>query len=221
MTVQPVKRKLDHETRSYKKRNLIWSQQLVFCRYVNSSGPKEEMIEVLPLKGQTHGEDISEAFLDCLETKEINTSHFVSIATDGAPNEWGTTRVCEFTLEVAEYETVVILLYLTQRGFVRSNFPSECKEIMNLIIRIVNKIMAQELNHQQFHLVLNKLESIYLDLRLHNNFQWLSKGEMLKWFAMCLSHTKIFQKIKGLTFSEMDQPDCMQKLHFMVNTTAR
>ena len=48
----------------------------LFCRYVNSTGLKEEFIEIIPLKSQTRGKDICAAVLDCLKTKEINTTHF-------------------------------------------------------------------------------------------------------------------------------------------------
>ncbi len=64
-------------------------QIVLLCRYVNSAGPQEEIIEVTPLKGQTRGEDICEAVLDCLKTKEINTTHLVSVDTDGAPSMTG------------------------------------------------------------------------------------------------------------------------------------
>lgn len=61
-------------------------QTALLCRYVNSDGPQEEMIELIPLKGQTRGEDTCEALLKCLNDKGINTNHLISVATDGAPN---------------------------------------------------------------------------------------------------------------------------------------
>ena len=36
-------------------------QTALLCRYLNNDGPQEEMIELIPLKGQTRGEDICEA----------------------------------------------------------------------------------------------------------------------------------------------------------------
>ncbi|KAL1277342.1 hypothetical protein QQF64_024015 [Cirrhinus molitorella] len=64
-------------------------QIALLCRYVNSYGPQEVVIELIPLKGQTRGEDICEAVLNCLKAKEINTTHLVSVATDGAPSMRG------------------------------------------------------------------------------------------------------------------------------------
>ena len=54
-------------------------QIALFCQYVNSFGPQEEMIELIPLKDQTRGEDICKAVLDYLSAEKINTNHLVSV----------------------------------------------------------------------------------------------------------------------------------------------
>lgn len=65
------------------------------CRFCDHSGnsqaweaapPQEEMIEMIPLKCQTLEKDVCEAVLDCLRAKEMETTHLVSVATDGAPS---------------------------------------------------------------------------------------------------------------------------------------
>jgi len=67
-------------------------QAALLCRYVNSDGPQEEMVELIPLKGQTRGEDICEAVLKCLNDNGINTTHLISVATDGAPSMRGSQK---------------------------------------------------------------------------------------------------------------------------------
>ncbi len=58
-------------------------------RYVNSEGPQEQLIDLLPLTGQTRGEDIFSTIITCLKEKEIQTNHIISVATDGAPSMTG------------------------------------------------------------------------------------------------------------------------------------
>ncbi|KAM3831932.1 general transcription factor II-I repeat domain-containing protein 2A-like [Vipera latastei] len=91
---------------------------------------------------------------------------------------------------------------------------------MNVVIQIVNKIMAQGLNHCQFCLLLEEVKSTYSDFLLHNKVQWLSRGEVLKCFAACLEEVKTYLGSKGLTFPELEQPEWLEKLHFMVDMTA-
>ena len=64
-------------------------QTVLLCRYVSSAGPKEEIIELIPLKGQTRGEDICEALINYLKAKDLNTSQMVSVSTDEAPSMRG------------------------------------------------------------------------------------------------------------------------------------
>lgn len=80
--------------------------------------------------------------------------------------------------------------------------------------------MAKGLNHRQFRSLLDELDSAYSDLLLHSKVRWLSGGEVLKRFAACLEEVKVFLSNKGLTFPELEQPEWLEKLHFMVDMTA-
>ncbi|CAL1577252.1 unnamed protein product [Knipowitschia caucasica] len=109
---------------------------------------------------------------------------------------------------------------LHQEALCAQTFPPECTEVMILVIQIVNKIMAKGLNHRQFRSLLDEVDSTYSDLMLHNRVRWLSRGEVLKRFAACLGEVKTFMSSKGLTFPELEQPEWLEKQHFMVDMTA-
>ncbi len=68
------------------------AQTALLCGYVNSDELQEEIIDLIPLKGQTRGEDICEAVVKCLKAKEISTSHIMSVATDVASSMRGAHR---------------------------------------------------------------------------------------------------------------------------------
>ena len=196
-------------------------QIALFCRYVNSAGPQEEMVELIPLKCQTRGEDICEAVFECLRAKYIKTTHLVSVATDGAPSMTGAHRGFVALLQKSLNRKLLSFhCILHQEALCAQTFPLECTEVMNAVIQIVNKIMAKGLNHRQFRALLNEVESTYSDLLLHNRVRWLSRGEVLKRFAACLEEIKTFMSSKGLSFPELEQPEWLEKLHFMVDMTA-
>nr|XP_057943039.1 general transcription factor II-I repeat domain-containing protein 2A-like [Doryrhamphus excisus] len=109
---------------------------------------------------------------------------------------------------------------LHQEALCAQTFPPECTEVMNVVIQIVNKILANGLNHRQFRALLDEVESTFSDLLLHNRVRWLSRGEVLKRFAACLEELKTFLRSKGLSFPELEQPEWLEKLHFMVDMTA-
>ena len=110
---------------------------------------------------------------------------------------------------------------LHQKALCAQTFRPECTEVMNVVTQIVNKIMAKGLNHRQFRALLDEIESTYSDLLLHNRVRWLSRGEVLKRFTACLKEIKIFMSSKGLSFPELEQPEWLEKLHFMIDMTAR
>ena len=195
-------------------------QIALFCRYVNSAGPQEEMVELIPLKCQTGGEDVCEAVFECLRAKDIKTAHLVSVATDKAPSMTGAHRGFVALLQKLLNRKLLSFHYiLHQEALCAQTFPPECTEVMNVVIQIVNKIMAKGLNHRQFRASLDEVESTYSDLLLHNRVRWLSRGEVLKRFAACLEEIKTFMSSKGLSFPELEQPEWLEKLHFMVDMT--
>ncbi|GFW86082.1 uncharacterized protein TNCV_1968901 [Trichonephila clavipes] len=54
---------------------------------------------------------------------------------------------------------------------------------MELVITIINSILAKALNHRQFKEFLFEMESECADLLLHNKVRWFSRGNVLKRFA--------------------------------------
>ena len=78
-------------------------QIVLFCRYVNSAKPQEEMVELIPLKCQTRGENVCEAVFECLQAKDIKTTYLLSVATDGGTKyDWSAQRLCGLAAEVTE-----------------------------------------------------------------------------------------------------------------------
>lgn len=196
-------------------------QTALLCRYVSSDGPKEEIIELIPLKGQTRGEDICEAVINCLKAKDINTRHMVSVSTDGAPSMRGAHKGFVTLLQkTLGRELLTFHCILHQEALCAQTFPQDFVEVMDFVIQIVNKIIARGLNHRQFRALLEEVECAYSDLLLHNRVRWLSRGEVLKRFAACVEHINNFMQTKDKNYPELQDPNWLEKLHFMVDMTS-
>uniref|UniRef100_A0A674PAJ3 General transcription factor II-I repeat domain-containing protein 2A-like n=2 Tax=Takifugu rubripes TaxID=31033 RepID=A0A674PAJ3_TAKRU len=196
-------------------------QIALLCRYANANGPQEELIELIPLKGQTRGQDICDAVVSCLKDKGINTTHLVSVSTDGAPSMRGAQKGFVNLLQKSlGRDLMTFHCIIHQEALCAQTFPPECVEVMNLVIKIVNKIIANGLSHRQFCSLLEEVENTYSDLLLHNRVWWLSRGEVLKRFAACLEHVKTFLGNKGLGYPELEDPSWLEKFYFMVDMTS-
>ena len=65
------------------------AQLCVWVRFPKENSFQEEMLSLLPLHGQTRGEDILNALLASFEEKHICWSKLASVCTDGAPSMRG------------------------------------------------------------------------------------------------------------------------------------
>ncbi|GBM58663.1 SCAN domain-containing protein 3 [Araneus ventricosus] len=121
------------------------AQVTLFIRYMSSQGPKEELLGLLPLSGQTRGEDIANAVQKCLEDNGININKIVSIATDGARSMTGIHRgVTSILQKKINHEILTFHCIIHQETLCAQTFPAETVEVMNLVIKIINSILAKD-----------------------------------------------------------------------------
>ncbi|GBO20897.1 hypothetical protein AVEN_138274-1 [Araneus ventricosus] len=92
---------------------------------------------------------------------------------------------------------------------------------MNLVIKIINSILAKALYHRQFKDFLEEIDSQFSDVLLHNKVRWLSRGNVSQRFALCLSEMKTFLKEKSIDHPEMEEDKWLRNFNFVVDTTMK
>ncbi|GFW02930.1 general transcription factor II-I repeat domain-containing protein 2B [Trichonephila clavipes] len=117
----------------------VFSQEIAKRGKPYTDGLKEDILGLLPFKGQMRGEDIANAVIECMDKHPIPFDKIVSISTDGA-----------------------------KKALCAQTFPDEIGKVMESVIIIINSILAKALNHRQFKEFLFEMESEYADLLLHN-----------------------------------------------------
>lgn len=158
------------------------AQLAVFVRGItNDFRIVEEMARLVPMKGQTTGEDVLQALLACLAEMNLDMKKLISICTDGAPAmvgvKKGAVTLLENKLKENDIDRPLIKLHCIIHQEALCAKSANMKEIMKLTVKTVNVILSKGLNHRQFQKFLEETEAEYGDLLYYCEVRWLSRGK--------------------------------------------
>uniref|UniRef100_A0A8C5QD50 General transcription factor II-I repeat domain-containing protein 2A n=1 Tax=Leptobrachium leishanense TaxID=445787 RepID=A0A8C5QD50_9ANUR len=144
----------------------------------------------------------------------------ISVCTDGAPCMVGKNK--GFVALLREHEKRPILSFhciLHQEELCAQMCGEQLGEVMSLVIRVVNFIVARALNDRQFKTLLDEVGNNYPGLLLHSNVRWLSRGKVLSRFAACLSGIRTFLEMKNVEHPELANTEWLLKFYYLVDMT--
>ncbi|XP_033848211.3 protein FAM200C-like [Acipenser ruthenus] len=196
------------------------AQLSIVGRYVTGDTVREESLAVLPMKDTTRGEDVLKSLMDFATEKKLPLNKLISVCTDGAPSMLGKHK--GFIALLCEQEKRPILNFhciVHQEALCAQSCGEELREVMSLVVRIVNFIVARALNDRQFKALLDEVGSNYPGLLLHSNVRWLSRGKVLTRFAACLNEVRAFLEMKGNVHPELTDIEWLLKFHYLVDIT--
>lgn len=172
------------------------AQLMIWARFFNGDTFLEEMLALLPLTGQTRGEDICLALMDFFRGpgREIDLGKLVSITTDGAPSMVGKDRglVALMRKEDAFPDFFAYHCILHQEQLCCKLRGGELKATMGKVVKVVNYIRGHALKHRQFRTLAEEYDTHYQDLTLHAEVRWLSRGIVLEKFVDLLPVIRAF-----------------------------
>uniref|UniRef100_A0A3Q3DRZ8 HAT C-terminal dimerisation domain-containing protein n=1 Tax=Hippocampus comes TaxID=109280 RepID=A0A3Q3DRZ8_HIPCM len=179
------------------------SQFSVIARYVVGDTLHEESLAVLTMKGTTKGEDLFKSFTEFAKEKNLPMDKLVSVCTDSHEKR-----------HILSFHCI-----LHQEALCAQMCGEQLGEVMSLVVRVVNFIVARALNDRQFKTLLDEVGNNYPGLLLHSNVRWLSKGKVLSRFAACLSEIRTFLGMKNVEHPELADTEWLLKFYYLVDMT--
>lgn len=202
------------------------AQLAIFIRGVDENfDVTEELLDMVPMKGTTSGNDLFLCVEKSLEKFNVDWSKLVSVTTDGAPAMVGVnvglvtklkSKVAMFCKDT-ELKTVHCIIH--QESLCAKKLKME--HVMDVVINTVNWIRSRGLNHRQFNALLDELDAQYGSLLYYTEVRWLSRGVVLKRFFELLKEIDLFMSSKGKSPPQLTSEDWIKDLAFLVDITSQ
>ena len=95
------------------------------------------------------------------------------------------------------------------------------KEVMNIAMKIVCSILARSLQRRFFRTHLEKAEVELIDLLLHTDVRWLSRGRFLERLGELLPEIKeLFKQFIDAEYAQLEDEQLLLDLAFLTDFTA-
>ncbi len=96
----------------------------------------------------------------------------------------------------------------------------QMNDVMTTVVKTINLIRSRALNHREFRSFLSDIDAEYGEVIYHSNVRWLSHGSALQRFYSLRSEIDQFLKEKNLTLDQLNDPDWLADLAFLVDLTS-
>ena len=163
------------------------AQLVIFIRGCNEDlEVNEYLLDLIPLKGNTTGEDLFRALYSTIQKYNLDLNKLVSIITDGAPAMIGTRkglvgRVKQHLKDSGIGEHLKFFHCIIHQEALCAKVIS-MQHVMTVVINTINLIKSKSLKHRQFRKILKDLGEECDDLCYYTEVRWLSGGKMLQRF---------------------------------------
>lgn len=196
------------------------AQLCVFVRMVfPDMTAKEDFLTLIPLKESTRGKDIYDAFLKFAHAAKLPLYKLVCITTDGAPAMTGSHNgfiaLCRADDTFPNFFSFHCVIH--QQALCGKIL--NMKDVMDIAFKIVNSIRARSLQRRLFKAHLESNESEHVDLLLHTDVRWLSRGRFLERFQELLPEIITFLETRGDDCEKLKNENWLRDLAFLTDIT--
>ncbi|KAL1768625.1 zinc finger protein BED domain-containing protein 5-like [Sigmodon hispidus] len=198
------------------------SQLLVYVRYINDGGFKDEFLFCRPLETSSTALDVFDTVGSFLKEHKISWDMVCGVCTDGAPAMLGCHSGFQ-RLILKESPKVIGTHCMTHlQTLAMKTLPPELQEVMRSVISAVSFVKSSALNSRLLSQLCIELDAPSKALLFHTDGRWLSRGTILKHVFELRDELKVVfsQKARPQFKTLFSDKSELQKIAYLVDIFA-
>uniref|UniRef100_A0A8B9XEI4 Zinc finger MYM-type containing 6 n=1 Tax=Bos mutus grunniens TaxID=30521 RepID=A0A8B9XEI4_BOSMU len=155
---------------------------LCYIRFIDygCSDIKEELLCCIEIPSQMTGFEIFELINKYIDSKSLNWKHCVGLCTDGAASMTGRCSGLRAKIQEVATNTVAFTHCFIHREHLAAAKLSPClHEILLQSAQILSFIKSNALNSRMLTILCEEMGSEHVNLPLHAEMRWISRGRIL------------------------------------------
>ncbi|XP_024597164.1 zinc finger MYM-type protein 6 isoform X2 [Neophocaena asiaeorientalis asiaeorientalis] len=155
---------------------------LCYIRFIDygCSDIKEELLCCIEMPSQMTGFEIFELINKYIDSKSLNWKHCVGLCTDGAASMTGRCSGLRAKIQEVAMNTVAFTHCFIHREHLAAEKLSPClHEILMQSAQILSFIKSNALNSRMLTILCEEMRSEHVNLPLHAEVRWISRGRIL------------------------------------------
>ena len=168
-----------------------------------------------------HGIKTFQAFMNFANKTKLPLVKLIYIIIDGAPAMVGSSNwFIAFRKQNDSYPTFIHYHCFNHQQALCGKVLNK-KEMMNIAMKIVCSVRARSLQRRLFRAHLEEAEVEHIDLLLHTDVRWLSRGRFLERFGELSPEIKeLLKQFRDAEYAQLEDEQLLLDLAFLTDLTA-
>ena len=173
----------------------LCSQLVVFVRYIHEYDIKNKFL-FCTLKTTTKSEDVMEKLSTFFDTEGLQWNKLCGICTDNAPAMLGSRSGFQTKVKAKSPQAKSFHCIIHRYALACKTLPISLKEVLNLMIKLVNFVKGSALNSRLFKGFCRDMNADHESLLYYCPVLWLWKGNVV---------CRVFELRKELEFLQLQK----------------
>uniref|UniRef100_A0AAY5KSP4 DUF4371 domain-containing protein n=1 Tax=Esox lucius TaxID=8010 RepID=A0AAY5KSP4_ESOLU len=155
------------------------AQLIAFVRYVDINDIYENVLICKSLEGKTTGEDLFNVVNNFFIENELDWKNCMSVCTDRAASITGCVKGLMARIRNKHPEVQWNHCVIHREALASKNISPVLHDVLNDSNKLINFIKSRPLNARLFHRLCEDMGAEHIQLQLHTEVRWLSRGRLL------------------------------------------